>query len=96
MEIVKTSEKVLIWLHRTNRTQQWLAEQFGILMDKEPLFVNDPQPNALLNNASKAHKLFGYPRVTVRNMIEMTVSWLQGGGKMINKPTHFQERKGQF
>jgi len=58
--------------------------------------VNDPQPNALLNNASKAHKLFGYPRVTVRNMIEMTVSWLQGGGKMINKTTHFKEKKGQF
>ncbi|MBM3402934.1 MAG: epimerase, partial [Bacteroidetes bacterium] len=55
-----------------------------------------PQPNALLNNASKAHKLFGYPRVTVRDMIEMTVAWIQGGGKMINKPTHFQERKGQF
>lgn len=30
MEIVKTSEKVLIWLHRTNRTQQWLAEQLGV------------------------------------------------------------------
>ncbi len=75
---------------------KWVAEQFGLLMDKEPLFVNDPQPNALLSNASKAHKLFGYPRVTVRNMIEMTVAWLQGGGKLINKPTHFQERKGQF
>jgi nucleoside-diphosphate-sugar epimerase len=75
---------------------KWVAEQFGLLMDKEPLFVNDSQPNALLSNASKSHKLFGYPRVTVRKMIEMTVAWLQGGGKMINKPTHFQERKGQF
>jgi nucleoside-diphosphate-sugar epimerase len=65
---------------------KWLAEQFG----------NEVQPNALLNNASKAHKLFGYPRVTVRDMIEMTVAWLHAGGKTINKPTHFQERKGQF
>lgn len=30
MQIVKTSEKVLIWLHRTNRTQQWLSEQLGV------------------------------------------------------------------
>ncbi len=75
---------------------KWLAEQFGLLFDKKPTFVNDIQPNALLNNASKAHKLFGYPRVTVRQMIEMTVSWLQAGGQTINKPTHFQERKGQF
>lgn len=75
---------------------KWLAEQFGLLLDKKPQFVNEIQPMALLNNASKAHKLFGYPRVTVRQMIEMTVAWLQAGGKTINKPTHFQERKGQF
>lgn len=75
---------------------KWLAEQFGYLLGKTPLFENEVQPNALLNNASKAHQLFGYPRVTVRQMIEMTVAWLQGGGKTINKPTHFQERKGQF
>lgn len=75
---------------------KWLAAQFGLLLNKDPKFVNDTQPLALLNNASKAHRLFGYPRVTVRQMIEMTVAWLQGGGKTINKPTHFQERKGQF
>jgi nucleoside-diphosphate-sugar epimerase len=75
---------------------KWLAEQFGLLLGKQPQFVNEIQPMALLSNASKSHKLFGYPRVTVRQMIEMTVAWLQGGGKTINKPTHFQERKGQF
>jgi nucleoside-diphosphate-sugar epimerase len=75
---------------------KWLAEQFGMLLGKEPIFENEVQPTALLSNASKAHKLFGYPRVTVRDMIEMTVAWLHAGGKTINKPTHFQERKGQF
>ncbi|MNY26456.1 hypothetical protein D3C86_1603070 [compost metagenome] len=65
-------------------------------MNKTPLFENEVQPTALLNNASEAHRLFGYPRVTIREMMEMTVSWLQGGGKISNKPTHFQERKGQF
>ncbi|WP_411274811.1 NAD-dependent epimerase/dehydratase family protein [Daejeonella sp.] len=75
---------------------KWLAQQFGLLLDKKPTFVNETQTNALLNNASKAHKLFGYPRVTVRQMIELTVAWLQAGGKTMNKPTHFQERNGQF
>ncbi|SMC95092.1 NAD-dependent epimerase/dehydratase family protein [Pedobacter africanus] len=75
---------------------KWLAEQFGMLLGKEPLFENEVQQTALLNNASEAHKLFGYPRVTIREMMDMTVSWLQGGGKISNKPTHFQERKGQF
>ena len=29
IKIVKTNEKVLIWLHRENKTQQWLAEQLN-------------------------------------------------------------------
>jgi hypothetical protein len=29
MIIQKTSEKVLIWLHRTNKSQVWLSEQLG-------------------------------------------------------------------
>lgn len=75
---------------------KWLATQFGQLFDKEPVFVGDVQPTALLSNASKAHKLFGYPRVTLKEMIELTAIWLTKGGAMINKPTHFQERKGKF
>lgn len=75
---------------------KWLAQQFGLLLNKEPTFVNEPQPTALLSNASKANQLFGYPRVSLRQMMDLTVAWLQGGGKTINKPTHFQERKGQF
>ncbi|HTF28952.1 MAG TPA: NAD-dependent epimerase/dehydratase family protein [Flavitalea sp.] len=75
---------------------KWLAEQFGILFNKKPQFVNETQPTALLNNASLAHKLFGYPRVTLRHMIDLIAGWLKAGGTTINKPTHFQERKGQF
>ena len=75
---------------------KWIAEQFGSLLGKVPVFVNDPQPSALLSNASLAHKLFGYPRVTLREMIELTAAWVRGGGKTLNKPTHFQERNGKF
>jgi len=75
---------------------RWLAEQFGVLMGKTPEFVNEPQSTALLSNASLAHELFGYPRVTIRQMIAITAAWVQGGGKTFNKPTHFQERAGKF
>jgi len=27
--VTKTSEKVLLWLHRNNKTQLWLAEQMN-------------------------------------------------------------------
>lgn len=75
---------------------RWLAYQFGTIFQKEPVFVNDEQPTALLSNAAEANKLFGYPKVTLKEMIEMTASWLQQGGEMIDKPTHFQEREGKF
>ena len=29
IKVYKTSEKVIIWLHRENLTQQWLADQLG-------------------------------------------------------------------
>ena len=27
--IFKTSEKIILWLHRSQKTQQWLADELG-------------------------------------------------------------------
>ena len=75
---------------------QWLAEQFGEHFKATPIFVNQPAETALLNNASRAFDLFGIPLVSLHEMIMMTVEWVTTGGKEIGKPTHFQERKGEF
>ena len=75
---------------------RWVAEEFGKLFGKEPVFVGIEQETALLNNASKSHKLFGYPRVSIRELIEWTADWVANERETIDKPTHFQERKGQF
>lgn len=75
---------------------KWLAAQFGNHFDKEAIFENQPAETALLNNASAAFKIFGQPLVSLGDMISMTVEWMKSGGKEISKPTHFQERKGDF
>lgn len=75
---------------------RWIAEQFGKIMGKEPQFVNEEQPTALLSNAAESVRLFGYPKVGLLQMIQLTAAWLQGGGATIQKPTHFQERAGKF
>ena len=75
---------------------QWLAEQFGEHFKTSPLFENRPAETALLNNASRSFELFGNPYVSLNEMLLMTVEWIKSGGKEINKPTHFQERKGNF
>jgi nucleoside-diphosphate-sugar epimerase len=75
---------------------RWLANEFGKLLSETPEFINQEQDTALLNNAAESYKLFGYPKVPLKKMIELIVDWLNKGGKIINKPTHFQERTGQF
>nr|WP_114746624.1 NAD(P)-dependent oxidoreductase [Falsibacillus pallidus] len=75
---------------------RWIAQQFGERLNKPVQFINEEKDTALLNNASKAHQLFGYPRVTLASMIDWTADWISEGGAMYNKPTHFQEREGVF
>lgn len=75
---------------------QWVAKEFGAIFNKEPKFVGEPQNTALLSNALECMRLFGYPKTSVKEMIEMLAHWLQNGGKVNKKPTHFQEREGKF
>ena len=75
---------------------RWIAEEFGKIFNQTPKFVNQPAGSALLNNASECHRLFGYPKVTIREMIDITATWINNGGDEFGKATHFQERGGKF
>jgi hypothetical protein len=75
---------------------KWIATMFGSLFDVDPIFINEEKSTALLSNAAEAFHLFGYPRVTLITMMELIAEWIIQGGKVLNKPTHFQERTGQF
>ncbi|MBE8719291.1 NAD-dependent epimerase/dehydratase family protein [Sphingobacterium pedocola] len=74
----------------------WIAKEFGNLFGIEPIFINVPVETALLNNASDCHRLFGYPKVSFREIIDITATWLRLGGEEWDKSTHFQERGGKF
>lgn len=75
---------------------RWVAAEFGKIFDKVPEFVNTEASTSLLNNASQYHSIFGYPKVSIMEMIKWTASWINGGGETIDKPTHFQERSGNY
>ncbi|MHA4808948.1 NAD-dependent epimerase/dehydratase family protein [Flavitalea flava] len=75
---------------------RWIAEEFGRLMGRNPVFTGEEQSTALLSNAGESFRLFGYPSVSLKEIIELDAAWLSEGGKTLNKPTHFQERKGNF
>lgn len=75
---------------------RWAAEEFGRLFGKPVLFSNEESSSALLSNASESFRLFGYPRTTLKHMMELMAEWIVQGGKFLNKETHFQERKGKY
>jgi nucleoside-diphosphate-sugar epimerase len=73
-----------------------IAGRFGRLFGREPVFEGAEAPTALLNDASRCHRLFGYPEVSVEQMIEWTAEWIRAGGPRWDKPTHFEVRDGKF
>lgn len=75
---------------------KWAAKEFGKMFGKAPQFINEEQPTALLSNAAESFYLFGYPKVPLKRMMELLAGWISRGGRISDKPTHFQERKGQY
>lgn len=73
-----------------------LASRLGERLGRTPRFSGSEQPTALLSNASKAAAMFGEPRMTLDEMLDVVTAWVQGGGASLGKPTHFEERHGQF
>ncbi len=73
-----------------------LAEEFARRFGVQPIFHSEEMPTALLSNAAKAHQTFGYPMVTVSEMIDWTATWISSGGPCLDKPTHFEVRDGKF
>lgn len=75
---------------------RYLAGRFGSLFNKPPRFEGEEAETALLSNASRCHRLFGYPRVSLEQMIEWVGEWVRIGGTTLRKPTHFEVRDGKF
>ncbi len=75
---------------------RWIAHQFGARFGVEPVLEGVEAPTALLNNAAHCQAVFGYPEVSVEQMIDWTAAWIRQGGTSWAKPTHFETRNGKF
>lgn len=73
-----------------------VANAFAKLLGKTPCFTGTPSDTAYLSNAGQMFHLFGYPSVSLNTMIEWQAQWILDGGRVLNKPTHFEERKGSY
>ena len=75
---------------------RWLANKFGELFGRQPLFEGEEQSTAFLSNASRCFERFGYPRVTLLTMVNWVAHWVKTGQPTLAKPTHFEERGGNY
>ncbi len=75
---------------------RWLAKRFSTFMGVSPIFECNESETALVFNASKAHGIFGYPKVPLEQIIQWVAYWVMKGGRTLNKPTHFETRDGKF
>jgi len=73
-----------------------VCEKLAQRMGKTVSFRGEESSTALLNNAQRAFKLFGKPRVSTDQLCEWIADWMMRGGKTLGKPTHFESRDGKF
>jgi len=74
-----------------------IAMEFGRRFGKAPVFTGDGESGkAYLNDAAASFGLFGYPRVTLDDMIKLQAEWIIAGGGSLGKPTHFETSDGKY
>jgi dTDP-4-dehydrorhamnose reductase len=73
-----------------------IARIYGRLYETTPQITGTEAPTALLSNAGRCHGLFGYPELSLRQLIEAQADWIRKGGVLWDKPTKFERRDGRF
>ena len=75
---------------------KYAANKLAEYLGKEATFVGEEQPNAYITNSGRAVSLFGYPEVSPETLIKWQAEYILDGGRTLDKPTHFEERKGSY
>ncbi|WP_338737926.1 NAD-dependent epimerase/dehydratase family protein [Haloplanus salilacus] len=73
-----------------------LAEKFADRFGTDVVFEGEEQDTALLNDASRCHNHFEKPRVPVDDIIDLVAAWMEADNPMMDKPTKFHVRSGEF
>ncbi len=75
---------------------RWIANRFGELFNKKAIISGEENGKGYISNAAKANALFGNPSVPIGKIIEWVADWIQRGGEISGKPTHFETQDGKY
>lgn len=73
-----------------------VSTRLGELLGRPATFTGTEAPTALFSDAAAGIAALGPIRVPTDTLIRWVAAWVLRGGRMLNKPTHFQERSGRF
>jgi nucleoside-diphosphate-sugar epimerase len=73
-----------------------LSERLGSALGVDPVFTGEPAATALLNDASKSHRVSGPPLASTDESVAAVANWLKAGHSTLGKPTKFEARDGKF
>jgi len=73
-----------------------VALRFGELMDRPAKIVGKESETALLSNPTRIMDHLGEPPTPIETVINWTAHWIMRGGRLLGKPTHFEEREGKY
>ncbi len=73
-----------------------VANRFGELLGRRPVFSGTESDTALLINSGRLCRELGEPGIRVEQMIEWTAHWIRSDGRDLGRPTHFETRDGRY
>jgi nucleoside-diphosphate-sugar epimerase len=73
-----------------------LAERFGKRFGVTPTIIGKEADTALLSNPERAYNLLGGPTLPLETLIGWVGDWISQGNRLLNKPTHYETRDGNY
>ncbi|MEK7831984.1 MAG: hypothetical protein AAB401_12900, partial [Acidobacteriota bacterium] len=81
------------------QTSPWLWQHDGLAATWNPYNAKSPICNTRLNNRTLVGRPFdmlGEAEMKLEELMELVASWVEIGGKSLNKPTKFEVVDGKF
>lgn len=73
-----------------------LALALGTRLGMVPELRGSEAPDALLSNGARMRELLDEPLLPLDTLLDWVADWIARGGRLLNKPTAFEQRDGRF
>ncbi len=73
-----------------------VCEELGRLLYRQVTFCGQESETSLISQTDIARRIMPAPVMTASELVAGVAYWIQNGGRLLSKPTHFESRDGKF